>query len=1232
MHSQRHTVEATGNELADRFRRDREIGRGAMGVVHEAYDRILDEEVALKSLTEQTPESFRWLKSEFRSVRGINNANLVRLYELFVDKDECFFTMELLEGEDYIQWIERQRDPIAAVIDSLPQLVQGLAALHAAGIRHGDVKPSNIFVTADDRIVYLDFGLASIAGSSNTPGGTWNYMAPEALLGDADVSADWYSLGVVIYESLAGSPPVDGNDPRSLALKQQAEFPSLITQNSHVPTWLSDLVARFLSPAAHDRPPSMELAKQFLGRHPSLSRSTRVDVSATSDHFTGREPEMAVLEDAFDTCSDARKPVVVLVGAKSGMGKTELLNEFTATIEHEGLGTVLRGSAHPREFIPFDLIDDAIEELSELLVNAGFDSTIRPPSNIDLAIKMFPVLETVFESNNKSARTSGALDLQAGCEAVAEILSQLALDSPVILCLEDAHWADPDSATMLRLLLEAIGRAPILVIISYRLGDWATSGFARILDERPLKQIAEKSVEIILGPLEALEAGILTRKRLDAKGLQPWQGLIKSIVTAAEGSPFMIGELVRGLSAADEGKTDFDARTIVADRISEVSQEAKTLLEIVSVAGALVASKVVLEIAGMGAPGQHLLQSMEDDCLLRSHSAQGNSEVGTYHEFVERVVVDDMDGDRIRDTHENLAVTMVATGEFDPATVSHHFFGAEKLPQAGDYALEAGDHASEALAFESAADFYRQAEQWSDHPSDDARSTVLMKLGDALFNAGRTADAAVEFELAARHAANRTECVARTVEAHLVAGEVEEGISRASELLDQHGLTFPEVNFRTRVSIVIKLARLALGRISIPQDSRINDRYAQRADISWFLSKGLIHVRPVEATEFALQSLFAALKSHDPIRIARTMAFIGGGPYRDLPGFRRCADTLLALSDDIAENTNDSYLNAMGLVWRAHADSMNGNWAAIANQVHEGLRILKRACVGSSWEQLIAADMYIHTLHHRGKFRAVRRTADQWLGEMQRLGNLYGQVRFRLRIVYCDLSCGDYASARDGIAWVIDNWTDRPTVAHMFCYLYEVYIELLEGHITTARDKYLTLRTSMRESGAFSSPMARIDLNMCEARVGLCCLASRTDPGDLEKPAELATRITQEQRRDCQAHANLLLAGVRNLEGDSKAVSDLLSDARSSFDTEGLATYSSLVQFVQSAITGDDVDRAYSQKRLKREGIVKPQEWARVFAPGLNTASTDATANTQDTISLRAAALAAKRSLPQQTD
>ena len=172
----------------------------------------------------------------------------------------------------------------------------------------------------------------------------------------------------------------------------------------------------------------------------------------------------------------------------------------------------------------------------------------------------------------------------------------------------------------------------------------------------------------------------------------------------------------------------------------------------------------------------------------------------------------------------------------------------------------------------------------------------------------------------------------------------------------------------------------------------------------------------------------------------------------------------------------------------------------------------------------------------------------------------------------------------------------------------------------------------MRESGTFSSPMARIDLNMCEARVGLCCLASRTDPGDLDKPAELVTKIAKEQRRDCQAHADLLLAGVRNLEGDSKAVSDLLSDARSGFDTQGLATYSALVQLVQSAINGDDVDRAYAEKRLKREGIVKPGEWASAFAPGLNTASMDATANTPDMISLRAEALAAKRFLPQQTD
>jgi serine/threonine protein kinase len=146
------------------------LGRGSIGAVYRVYDRETDSEVALKTLGAPAPEQLYHLKQEFRALAGIVHPNLVELYELVVTERECFFTMEAVEGLEFVAHVRREAGRLSAsplngdglrpFVHAARQLVQGLAAVHSAGKLHRDVKPPNILITQEGRVVLLDFGLA----------------------------------------------------------------------------------------------------------------------------------------------------------------------------------------------------------------------------------------------------------------------------------------------------------------------------------------------------------------------------------------------------------------------------------------------------------------------------------------------------------------------------------------------------------------------------------------------------------------------------------------------------------------------------------------------------------------------------------------------------------------------------------------------------------------------------------------------------------------------------------------------------------------------------------------------------------------------------------------------------------------------------------------------------------------------------------------------------------------
>jgi len=254
---------STSTCLAGRYELLSRIGSGGMGTVYKALDRRLDVTVALKLLRPDLasdPKAIGRLWSEAKLARKVTHRNVVRTFDLGEERGHRFITMEYVEGQSLGQLVAGGAVlPIAEAIRIGREVAAGLASAHDAGVLHRDLKPDNILIADDGRVLITDFGVAGAAGAAGRTGGirgTPAYMAPEQVSGQTlDGRCDVYALGAVMYELLAGSRAWSGDDTFAVALRRLREPPpDLGAARPDLPRELVNLVTAMLALAPEQRP------------------------------------------------------------------------------------------------------------------------------------------------------------------------------------------------------------------------------------------------------------------------------------------------------------------------------------------------------------------------------------------------------------------------------------------------------------------------------------------------------------------------------------------------------------------------------------------------------------------------------------------------------------------------------------------------------------------------------------------------------------------------------------------------------------------------------------------------------------------------------------------------------------------------------------------------------------------------------------------------------------------
>jgi eukaryotic-like serine/threonine-protein kinase len=402
-------------DVEGRYRVREVLGSGAYGIVYRVFDERWGQEVALKTIRDVGPDLRQWLKSEYRSLRDIVHPNLVRLHELHVDEESCFFTMDLVANampfNRSLSLNNRgsqaeKRSALRRICRAGVQLVDALLAVHAVGKCHRDIKPTNILVTPSDLVVLVDFGMVGAVRRprelDTTRGflvGTVEYMAPEQFADAQPLPAsDWYGVGLVLYETIVGDLPHGPSERRMVSPAQPP--PATALNPSAVPKPLHDLLTHLLQadPAARPSGPEILAVLREQSEDTGTPASHRSIHMEAEEVFLARDTEMAMLRRAMAETRENRFVRVEVVG-RSGMGKTALVRRFLdgvrENVDHTSL--ILEGTCHPHESIPYKAFDELVDNLSRywLCLDEDAAAALRPDEGTDALALLFPELKRV---------------------------------------------------------------------------------------------------------------------------------------------------------------------------------------------------------------------------------------------------------------------------------------------------------------------------------------------------------------------------------------------------------------------------------------------------------------------------------------------------------------------------------------------------------------------------------------------------------------------------------------------------------------------------------------------------------------------------------------------------------------------------------------------------------------------------------------------------------------------
>jgi tetratricopeptide (TPR) repeat protein len=911
----------TGQTLQGRYRIDSLLGEGGMGAVYRAHDAVLDRDVALKLLSAGPAdgEGRKRMLHEARAAAALNHPHIVSVYDTGEADGVPFVVMELVPGGSLAG---RGPLPVPQLIEVGLQLCKALEHAHAHGVVHRDLKPENILIAHDgDPLVtkLSDLGVAlSVRGTRITLEGaivgTASYLAPEQALGQpVDGRTDLYALGVVLYELAIGRLPFTGDDAL-IVISQHLHAPVVPprTYRADLPAALEGVILRLMAKSPADRFASAADVGEVLaalepddGAADEPAAEARVLELLARGRIVGRGPELQQLRQLWSRAMEGKGHLVLLSG-EPGVGKTRLAREIVVMAQLNG-AEVMHGGCYEYEattpYLPFvEALRHWVHEQTPEALRARLG-----PLAPELA-RLAPEIEAKLGPQPPGPALAPQEERLRLFDHVARLFQGLARERGLLLVLDDLHWADHGTLTLLQYLMRNLREERLLVLGAYREADLDRSHpLAAALVEWNRERLATR-VPLQRLPLDAtadLLATLFGQTSVAAD-------FAAALYRETEGNPFFVEEVVKSLIeqgqiyrtsgdwqrlAVAELVIPQSIRAAVSKRLDRLGESCTRTLQ---TAAALGKTFAFSELAAVAEGGEDLLL----DALDEAEAAQvlRAMEEGTYaftHDKIREVLLDELNPIRRRRLHQRIGEGLEKLLGDEAASrgqdLAYHFILSGDLARGLEYSLRAADQAERVFANEEALGFLHRARECAEGlKRTDTQSEIHERIAGVHQRMSAFVDAVQEYE----RAAGLTGSASRRAGLKVRIGNVYTftGDTRALPYLEQALRELDPVQQANELA----LATALIGRFH------------------HYRGQHLL------ALEFYERALKLAEHVDDPVTLTLTHAYMAGA-YQHLT---RIEESMASARRVIALGERTGYLEAtrMGYEFLAEDSSLVGLW------------------------------------------------------------------------------------------------------------------------------------------------------------------------------------------------------------------------------------------------------------------------------------------------------------------
>ena len=992
-----------------RYEVKRFLGEGGRKRVYLAQDTLLDREVAFALIkTEGLDEVSRIRITREAQAMGRlgSHPHIVTVFDIGEhpsagsgQASQPYMVTELMGGGDVegvIGDAEGHRLPLQQAINIARETCRGLEFAHSRGIVHRDLKPGNVWLTENSTAKIGGFGLAVAIDRSRptTEGmmvGTVSYMPPEqAMGGDVTPQADLYSLGAMLYEMVTGRPPFLGDDSVAM-IGQHINTPPVAPtwHNGQCPRPLEALILRLLAKDPSERPESVSdvlAALDGIDLTATSSLGTSIEEAQPLDSlaggvFVGRQREMGELKACLEDALSGRGRLVTLVG-EPGIVKTRTAQEL-ATYAGLRSAQVLWGRCYEEQGMPpywpwVQAIRSYVRERDPDQLRSEMGAAAADIAEVVSDVKdRLPELRPPPQLDSPEQARFRLFD------SITAFLKSASLKQPLVLVLDDLHWADQPSLLLLQFVARELGNSRLLLVGTYRDVELNRQHpLAESLGELTRERLFQR---VLLRGLSQQDVGRFIKV---AAGVDPPSGLTEAVHTQTEDNPLFVTEVVRllvqeGELSSESGSRDSwtvripeGVREVIGRRLNRLSQRCNETLTTASVIGREFELRQLTP----------LVEDMSEDRLLEEALAARVIEelpqaVGRYqftHALIQETLIEELTLTRRVRLHARIAETLEEAygdnAEVHAAELAHHFaeaeavLGSDKLVR---YSLLAGERAVAAYAWEEALIHFEKGLVARGITLSGTKAAAEEETAALLFGLGRAQAATGE-----RHQlGDAVTAMRRAFDFYVEAALVEQAVGIAEYPM------YPLPGHGTgRTQLLSRALEL------VPPDSHAEGRLLSR----YGLELGRVEGDYEGAQGAFSRALLIAQREGDAILEARTVAYSANVDFYHLRYQECLSNSLQAI--ELGRLTDDLFTQVSGRLDAARASRALGELGVAKEHAVSSLTLAEK--LGDRVLLDLALRINETVWRLEGAFQTARGFSDRGLAVSPRSATLYSREHY----------------------------------------------------------------------------------------------------------------------------------------------------------------------------------------------------------------------------------------------